>query len=134
MVQRQSLMVLKDPNSEGSMEDIQLQSNLLSDIKIDVEDISVTVNQAEKIRRQLLDLQPMLPSSAEDIHKQLTLVDSAILEIENEMIQLKQTGTGQDNIRTPGKLLEKLSYLSSAVAVADFPAGRSTCGRLRRKS
>ncbi len=120
-IQSQTITVLKDPNSEGSLQDIQLQSKLLEAIKLDVEEISQAVNKTEKIRRQLRDLVPMLPEEhaafAEDIKK----VDSLLAQIENEMIQLKQTGNGQDMIRTPGKLLEKLSYLASAVAVADFP-------------
>ena len=48
-------------------------------------------------------------------------------ELENRMIQLKHTGKGQDGIRLPGMLLEKLAYLSSAVGTADFkPADQQT--------
>jgi uncharacterized protein YecT (DUF1311 family) len=36
------------------------------------------------------------------------------------MIQLKHSGKGQDQIRLPGMLMEKLSYLASTVAIADF--------------
>ena len=43
------------------------------------------------------------------------------------MIQLKHTGKGQDAIRMPGMLLEKLSYLASAAGTADFrPAEQHT--------
>lgn len=119
-VQTQTLNVLKDPNSEGTLEDINLQNELLTKIKQDIEDISVTVNNAEKIRRQLLDLKPLLSEDMEEIHTQLASVDSMVLALEHKMIQLKRTGTGQDGVRFPGMLLEKLSYLSSAVATADF--------------
>ena len=40
--------------------------------------------------------------------------------LENKMIQLKHSGKGQDQIRLPGMLMEKLSYLASTVAIADF--------------
>lgn len=119
-VQTQTINVLKDPNSEGTLEDIQLQTELLTKIKADVEEISVTINKAEQIRRQLLDLKPLLSEDRKDIQEKLLAVDSMILEIENEMIQLKTTGTGQDGVRFPGKLMKKLSYLSSAVSTADF--------------
>ncbi|MDF9795411.1 photosystem II stability/assembly factor-like uncharacterized protein [Catalinimonas alkaloidigena] len=119
-VQTQTIKVLKDPNSEGTLEDIELQDELLTKIKQDIEDISLTVNKAEKIRRQLLDLKPLLSGDMEEVHLQLASVDSTVLVLENKMIQLKRTGTGQDGVRFPGMLLEKLSYLSSAVATADF--------------
>ncbi len=119
-VQTRSLMVRKDPNSEGSLEDIRLQYDLLRRIKEDYEDISSTVNQAERLRRQLLDMQALLADDVSDLHPAIRAVDSLVTETENEMVQLKHTGTGQDAIRLPGKLLEKLSYLASAVATADF--------------
>jgi hypothetical protein len=62
----------------------------------------------------------MLPGNQDTLLKKLSLVDSLIIDVENEMIQLQHSGTGQDVIRKPGKLLEKLGYLASAVAVADF--------------
>ena len=37
------------------------------------------------------------------------------------MIQLKITGTGQDNIRFPSMLASRIAYLASVVAVSDFP-------------
>ncbi|MEO0330972.1 MAG: hypothetical protein AAF223_04695 [Bacteroidota bacterium] len=89
-------------------------------IKADFEDISVTVNEIEQIRRQLLDMKPMLTGSASEVKEMFTTVDSTILELENEIIQLKTTGFGQDGVRFPGKLMKKLSYLSSAVATGDF--------------
>jgi photosystem II stability/assembly factor-like uncharacterized protein len=120
LLQTQTINVLKDPNSEGTLEDIQLQAALLKKIKNDIDEISKTVNEAERIRRQLLDLQPMLAKDLQDVHLMLSTVDSTVLEIENKMIQLMRSGRGQDGVRFPGMLLEKFSYLSSAVATADF--------------
>ncbi len=118
--QETMIEVFKDPNSEGTVDDIGEQYQLLKKIKADVEEISQVVNQAERLRRQLLDLEVMLPETEVDLRQQVKDVDSLIIEIENEMLQLQHTGTGQDQIRKPGKLLEKLSYLASAVSVADF--------------
>ena len=119
-VQTQTLKVFKDPNSEGTEEDIQQQMELLAKIKADFEDISLTVNEIEQIRRQLLDMKPMLTGSDSKVKAMFATVDSTILELENEIIQLKTTGFGQDGVRFPGKLMKKLAYLSSAVATADF--------------
>lgn len=115
--QSQTFELIKDPNSEGTVDDVREQKILLDKIKADFEEISVTVNEAEKLRRQLRDMVPMV--SQETGEKILTL-DSMLTEVENKMIQLKHTGKGQDVIRLPGMLLEKLSYLASTVAIADF--------------
>jgi hypothetical protein len=115
--QSQSFELIKDPNSEGSMADIQAQKELLDKIRTDFEEISQTVNRAEKLRRQLQDLMPMVSGTLLD---QVKAVDSMATSVENQMIQLKHTGKGQDAIRLPGMLMEKMSYLASTVAIADF--------------
>jgi photosystem II stability/assembly factor-like uncharacterized protein len=115
--QTASFEVRKDPNSTGSLEDIGEQKALLDRIRADFEAISLTVNEAEKLRRQLRDLMPMVD---DDLRAELEALDGAVTEVENRMIQLKHTGKGQDVIRLPGMLLEKLSYLASTIAIADF--------------
>ena len=116
-VQSRSFTLLKDPNTEGSLSDIKAQKELLDKIWLDYESISKTVNEAEKIRRQLKDMIPMLDSDRAD---QVQKLDSTATALENKMIQLKHSGKGQDPIRLPGMLMEKLNYLASTVAVADF--------------
>jgi len=37
------------------------------------------------------------------------------------MTQLMITGTGQDDVRFPSMLAERIAYLASVVAVSDFP-------------
>jgi DNA primase catalytic subunit len=116
-VQSHSFTLLKDPNTEGSLSDIEAQKELLDKIHLDYEAISKTVNEAEKIRRQLRDMLPMLSG---DRAEQVKKLDSVATALENQMIQLKHSGKGQDQIRLPGMLMEKLSYLASTVAIADF--------------
>ena len=116
-VQSQPLTLLKDPNSEGTPSDINAQKELLDKIWSDYEGISTTVNEAEKIRRQLRDMHPLLDGERAD---QVQKLDSMATALENKMLQLKHTGKGQDPIRLPGMLMEKLNYLASTVAVADF--------------
>ena len=115
--QKQSFTVKKDPNTEGTLNDIKAQKELLDKIWVDYEAISNSVNEAEKIRRQLKDMVPMLTGEKA---KQVQQLDSMATALENKMIQLKHTGKGQDPIRLPGMLLEKLNYLASTIAVADF--------------
>ena len=38
-----------------------------------------------------------------------------------EMVDLRLTGQGQEGVRFEAKLLQKLSYLTRGISVADFP-------------
>lgn len=115
--QTQTFELMKDPNSEGTEADIQKQKALLDKIRVDVEEISVAVNEAEVLRRQLRDAMPMV---SEEMLEAVKEVDAAVTSLENQMLQIKHTGKGQDTIRLPGMLMEKLSYLASTVAIADY--------------
>ncbi len=115
--QSQSFELLKDPNTEGSEADIALQKALLDRIRADYEAMSIAVNEAETLRRQLRDLMPLM---SEDMQESVKAVDEAVTGVENRMLQIKHTGKGQDAIRLPGMLMEKLAYLASTVAIADF--------------
>ncbi|MEM9391263.1 MAG: sialidase [Bacteroidota bacterium] len=115
--QSQSFTLIKDPNSEGTLSDIKEQKVVLDKIRSDFEEIALAVNEAEKLRRQLRDMMPMVSG---DVLEKVELLDSVATAVENQMIQLKHSGKGQDAIRLPGMLMEKLSYLAATIAVADF--------------
>ncbi|MEM7297395.1 MAG: sialidase, partial [Bacteroidota bacterium] len=115
--QTQTFELLKDPNTEGSLGDINDQKELLDKIRIDYEEMSSAVNEAEKLRRQLRDIMAMVSG---DLLTEVKKVDSLATQAENQIIQLKHTGKGQDVIRLPGMLMEKMGYLASTIAIADF--------------
>ena len=120
---KETLNVLKDPHSEGSLADIKLQTDLLANIHKDLNQAADIVNNMEMMRRQLYDLRDMLKLKG---HKKELLdaaekLDNALVNVEGKLVQLKYTGTGQDDCRWPEMLAGKFSYLGSAVATADFP-------------
>ena len=115
--QTQQFELIKDPNTTGSLADIERQKALLDRIRTDFEAISLAINEAERIRRQLLDLKPLV---TEDLEEDVEALYDAVTGVENRMLQLKHSGKGQDVIRLPGMLMEKLAYLASTVAIADF--------------
>jgi hypothetical protein len=51
---------------------------------------------------------------ADELEKKLT-------DIEDNLIQRKYTGQGQDTVRFPPKLISKLNYLANGVSSGDFP-------------
>jgi photosystem II stability/assembly factor-like uncharacterized protein len=119
----QQLVVKKDPRSSGSEADIQAQVQMLTDIRKDLETVADMVNTIEVVRSQLAALTALLRdnqaaaparSAAEQLEKKLT-------DLEDNLIQRKQTGRGQDGVRWPAKLVTKLTYLAGGVASADFP-------------
>ena len=118
---RQPLTVLRDPNSAGTLEDILAQRELLDEIIADRNRVADLVNRMESLRRQIHDLRPVLEEAgeAEDVLEAGETLDAALIEVESELVQLRNTGP--DGARWPSMIAGRLSYLQGAVATADFP-------------
>jgi photosystem II stability/assembly factor-like uncharacterized protein len=116
----QELTVLRDPNAEGSMADILAQKALLDDIVDDRNRLADLVNQIELLRRQIYDLRPVLEDAgdAEDVIEAGEALDESLIEVESELVQLKDTGS--DGVRWPAMINARMSYLQRTVGTADF--------------
>jgi hypothetical protein len=116
------LNVLQDPAAEGTMADIQAQLALLTEIRNDYDATADAVNRIEWVRRQLYDLVDVLESQggADDLVEGAGTLDARLIEVEELLVQLRTTGTGQDGVRYPAKVLGKLRHLSGGVGTADF--------------
>jgi photosystem II stability/assembly factor-like uncharacterized protein len=119
---RQSLVVKKDPNSGGTEVDIAAQTSMMMELRQDVETGSKMVNQIEFIRAQLLQLSPTLNVSSDSVSVKSAAeeLDKKLIDIEEDLIQRKLTGQGQDTVRWPPKLLSKINYLAGGLASGDF--------------
>jgi photosystem II stability/assembly factor-like uncharacterized protein len=115
---RQPLIVKKDPNSGGAEADINSQTTMMLELRSDLESGSRMVNQIELIRSQLLKL-IAAPDSA-PAKSAAEALDQKLIDIEENLIQRKLTGQGQDTVRWPPKLLAKIGYLASGLASGDF--------------
>jgi len=118
----QPLRVLKDPNSEGTEAEITAQVAALERIRVDHDSAAVSINRIERIRRQLGDLSVMLRDQ-EGVGDLLRAGDSLgrkLIGVEERLIQLRLTGTGQDGVRWPAQVSEQLRYLYQNVGTADF--------------
>jgi hypothetical protein len=117
----QPLTVLKDPNSAGTEADIQAQTDMLTDLRKDLESAADMVNQIETVRSQLENIRSILRGSADaaSVRSAADDVDKKITEVEDKLIQRKLTGQGQDDTRWPSRLVTKLSYLAGGLS-ADF--------------
>ena len=110
----QPLIVKKDPNSGGAEADINSQNMMMLELRNDLESGSKMVNQIEFIRSQLLQLSGTPVKSAAEA------LDKKLIDIEENLIQRKLTGQGQDTVRWPPKLLTKINYLAAGLASGDF--------------
>ena len=121
--QSQELRVLKDPNSSGTEADIRAQLAMFSDIRDDYTEVTSMVNRIEWVRRQLYDLQAVLEDrgEAEDILTAATELDESLIAVEDNLVRLITTGTGQDGVRWAPKLAEELRYLAGNIMNGDFP-------------
>jgi len=81
------------------------------------------VNQIELIRGQLAALTPLIDGTADSaaIKRSADELDRQLIEVEDNLIQRRLTGQGQDTTRWPPKLISKISYLANGIGGADFP-------------
>ncbi len=119
----QNLKVIKDPHSNGSEGDIQIQTKLLTSLSDDLNNVADAVNQIELIRAQISVLETELGSeqSTASVRAAADQLNTKLVEIEDGLILLKATGRGQDNVRWTPKLASKIGYLANEVESSDDP-------------
>lgn len=123
----EEIEVIKDPHSEGTMEDVMAQCNMMEGLHDDMNKVADAINEMEMVRRQLIDLKAMLKTAKKD-KDVIMAVDSLqgeVTGLEDQLIQRMHTGTGQDAVRFPAQIAGKIGYLASTVPVADFPPADS---------
>ncbi|HXB68135.1 MAG TPA: hypothetical protein VNY05_07820 [Candidatus Acidoferrales bacterium] len=118
----QTLKVLKDPHSNGTEGDIQLQTKLMTSLAGQMDGTVDAVNKIESLRAQLVDLKSALGSDANAgaIRTSADQLNAKLVEVEANLLRLKVTGRGQDGVRWAPQLLEKLGYLANEVESSDY--------------
>ena len=116
------LKVIKDPHSNGTEGDIQLQTKLMTSLTGQIDGVVVAVNQIESLRAQLADLKMALGTTgnAAAVLSSADQLAAKLVEIEDNLIRIKVTGRGQDQVRWAPKLAEKMAYLANEVDSSDF--------------
>ena len=119
----QPVQVLKDPASSGSLEDIRAQGALVRTLTTHIDSTADMINTVEAVRGQVAALKLSLAgdSATTDIRSAADSLDKKYLALEEELLQIRVTGRGQDQVRYPFKLAEKLVYLAQQVGAGDFP-------------
>lgn len=119
----QPLEVRKDPNTQGTEGEIRQQNELYQRLFRELERVVDLINSLELMRGQLVLLKAITGDSG--VRARADSLDAALLAVEEELTQLRITGRGQDLIRYPAKLAEKLVYLLNDLNSTDHAPTRS---------
>ena len=115
----QPLTVIKDPHSAGSEADIAEQVAFLEDVREDVVTAGEAVHRVEALRVQLETMARF--ADDETLSEAISELEDRLAEVQGTLVDLRQTGQGQDAVRFEARLLSKLGYLTNALSNADFP-------------
>jgi photosystem II stability/assembly factor-like uncharacterized protein len=119
----QKLVLKKDPHSTGTEADILAQFKLMQDVRANLSAVADMINEVELVRRQLSDLNAVVEGhpAAAQIRSASTDLDKKLIAFEETLHQMKLTGGGQDGVRYPNMLLQKIMHLAGDLEIGDFP-------------
>ena len=116
--QVRTVEVRKDPNSGGTEADIVAQNTMVGALKADMNQAAAAVARIESVRVQL-DALKRAVSDAE-VRAATTALATKLVALEMNLVDLRQTGGGQDGVRFASALISKIGYLANGLANADF--------------
>ena len=118
---RQPLTILKDPNSGGSSQDIATQTAFMADVTTDLNNAVDMINALEVVRSQVAAIKASLSgdTTVKDVTAASDSLDRKMLDVEEQLLQMRITGRGQDIVRWPMKVAEQLTYLAGSATGSD---------------
>jgi phosphomevalonate kinase len=116
----QMVTVLKDPNTSGTIEDIEKQVEFSLKLNQAMNEVVTTINEIEVIRKELEEL--IVLKEDKEMESKIKELESKILKVEGELFDINLTGAREDAFRSPMKLYGRISALASDVGGfgADF--------------
>jgi hypothetical protein len=116
--QTRQLEVRKDPNSAGTQAEIEEQVRMVAAVRTDMNQGAEAVHRIESVRVQLDGIRRSVTDA--DVRRAAAALEEKLVELEMNLVDLRQTGGGQDGVRFGSKLIAKLGYLANGLANADF--------------
>ena len=118
----QTLVLRKDPSSGGSEEEIKAQTALLQDLTSDINGAVEMVNTIELARSQLVSLRSVLmgDTAMAAVRREADSLEKRLVAVEEELVQLRLTGRGQDGVRWPIKTTGQMLYLAGQLGSSDY--------------
>ena len=116
--QSQPLLVKKDPNSGGTEAEIAEQTRALTAISRDLNAAADAVHRVESARVQLDGIIRAVDDST--VRRAARALAQQLVDLEMNLVDLRQTGQGQDGVRFGSKLIAKLGYLTNGLSSSDY--------------
>jgi len=118
----QDLIVRKDPNTAGTDADIQAQTKAIRDVRDAVNKAADLINRAEAVRAQIANVKTFIgdDAAAKELSAAGDDLDKKVIAVEEQLFNMTATGRGQDALRMPSQLLEKLAHLADTLQFSDF--------------
>ena len=116
--QTRSFEVLKDPNTGGSVAEIADQVRMIEAIRTDANAGAAAIARIELVRVQLESLGRT--TSDAEVRRAAAALGAKLVDLEMVLVDLRQTGGGQDGVRFASALLSKLGYLAGGLSGSDF--------------
>jgi hypothetical protein len=118
----QKLVVRKDPGSGASEEELKAQMVVMEDLRGTLEGVVSMIADIEAARSQLVGLRAVLArdSTRKDLRSEADSLEQKLIGVEEDLVQLRLTGRGQDDVRYPMKLMARLGWLADGIDYSDF--------------
>ncbi len=116
--QTRSFEVLKDPNTGGSVAEIADQVRMIEAIRTDMNAGAAAIARIEVVRVQLESLGRTTTDA--EVRRAAVALGAKLVDLEMFLVDLRQTGGGQDGVRFASALLSRLGYLAGGLSGADF--------------
>ena len=116
--QSQPLVVLKDPNSGGTDAEIAQQTQMAMALKRDLDAAADAVHRIESARVQIQGIVRAVDDAT--VRQAAQALGQKLIDLEMNLVDLRQTGGGQDGVRFGSKLIAKLGYLATGATSSDY--------------
>jgi hypothetical protein len=118
----QPLEVRKDPNETVSDQDLKAAADQLMAVQNELNASADVLNTIETVRVQVGTLKALIASdrSNADLNPAADSLEQKFIALEQNLIDPRMTGRGQDGVRWPIRLGGQLGYLAGGIATSDF--------------
>ncbi|HKN67187.1 MAG TPA: hypothetical protein VJW73_12985 [Gemmatimonadaceae bacterium] len=111
--------VLRDPNQAETLADIKASSDALLALQRDHKAAAEMLGTIENVRAQLESLGSTSGATA-DIRQAGDTLEHRFMAVEGQLVDLRLTGHGQDEVRYPVQAAGQISWLAGGIGASDF--------------
>ena len=115
----QPVDVMRDPNQAETIADIKAATSALLALQKDHQSAAEMLGTIENVRAQLQSLGAQ-PAVTTDIRQAGDTLEHKFMTVEGQLIDLRLTGRGQDEVRYPVQAAGQIGWLANGIGASDF--------------